>query len=443
MNARRAIIPSALDQDILSWAAPIANFTPNRHAMLVPVPGTKSSFAGRDIYSHVLLAACMPNQKAHEHQFKFLLQNETKTLWCGVFTHYLMKYMEQVSETTIPWPMKGITYASMMNEMWKSQPEDNTAEIIETQTPLCIGAHRNRYIFTQSEHTPAQGTFSIHFCENTGELYVQAGYSHGVTYHTQFVVDGSPSNDVLDPDYYGMVLCIKEIQDNHSIVLPENTYYYHLHPGALSHAWAIAVTEGALSTIMKVLSFYPVFEHTQGLYAYALVSPFGMYYDISLQQAGKGWILHRLDPLTFQYAQSVIIIQEELTHPGECLSKISCWNFYLYLSNGHSREIVHSRRAIVELHHVAMQPLLSAESTQGLHIIQPQRPKKSPNILIGSSKEVPCHPNSSYRVKDEVHEAHIYNLRQYYGLTLTNHSQNDLYVYVLYFNPSTYDIHVS
>lgn len=63
------------------------------------------------------------------------------------------------------------------------------------------------------------------------------------------------------------------------------------------------------------------------------------------------------------------------------------------------------------------------------------------NLFDSPAEDVLCAEESSLRV-DPVRDAIITDLDPYYGLTLVNASDVDLFPYVFYFDPSDYSVQV-
>lgn len=110
------------------------------------------------------------------------------------------------------------------------------------------------------------------------------------------------------------------------------------------------------------------------------------------------------------------------------------WNFHLYRFNNPASDS-ESLRPRVELHRLEMReagrlrPLLLQTGVDLLG-------------LGASGEQVYSYPLSTYKVPGTVKEARICDTAPYYGLTLINDTEYDLFPYVLYFDPSTYAIHV-
>jgi len=143
-------LPKELDQDIWTWGLP------PRAESKVPI-----GFLDMTLSSHVLLAACQPNEVALENP---LTENITR----GAFTRCLVDILDQQKDLT------RITYSVLIDQL---PPLDN-------QHPQCNGKNRGRALFGGVADRPNLFKLSKH----RGTYSIKAGDIHGVVPGTPFAI---------------------------------------------------------------------------------------------------------------------------------------------------------------------------------------------------------------------------------------------------------------
>ncbi|KAH9931361.1 caspase domain-containing protein [Fomitopsis serialis] len=169
-------IPEDLDQEIWAWQDPDAG----RGVAMVPVVQPDTGFSILEARSHVLLAACAPDQTAQEH----IILDKPR----GVFTYLLLKRMRmRLGEPDL-------TYARLMNALRKQDhlglwgPGAPLPVMVwHLQTPVCLGQNKHRLVFSLDEELEAASTFPIRY--DRGILYVGAGCCNNIIKGMQFIVE--------------------------------------------------------------------------------------------------------------------------------------------------------------------------------------------------------------------------------------------------------------
>jgi len=182
---------------------------------------------------------------------------------------------------------------------------------------------------------------------------------------------------------------------------------------------------------MKVFTEQPL-QPTQGKFKYKMTTKQDC--DVSLDACEGHWALRRFDPLTRRYAQPRIVISAGGVTPDYILEAVARWNFHLYRFNeptSDSADDVRTLRPEVQLHALRVEA--------GSKLLRPSLTPTGDDFFARvKEEEVEYSPTSTYRVLEAVKEAWIHDLLPYYGLTLLNNSDFDLWPYVFYFDPSNY-----
>ncbi|KAH9923562.1 caspase domain-containing protein [Fomitopsis serialis] len=404
---QRAPIPEDLDQNIWTWRP---DGTVRDANMAVP-----TGFSYPAMRSHVLLAACRQDEKAQENRVS--VDGNTR----GLFTLHLLKFLRRAYEQAEP--LRQLTYARLLDHLLSPGAIELCGHPLDGQHPLCEGKNRDRLLFSTSELSGEESSFAVRY-ENE-RLYVAAGRIHGVVKGTQFNVQAPKGVAGISPD--GVVLTADDVRELECIVQPSM-------PNLPADARAVVVAWNSMP--MKVRTSVSV-SH-QGLLNYTMVQP-KEYYDLSLETDGDCWIIDQFDPLTFRYAvpHKAFKSADIAVQPNEILEIVARWNFHLYRFNQpadqYTPDSVERLRPKVELHRLEAKP----EARQ----LRPLLQKIGEDLFErASADEVWCYPLSTYKVPGTVKEARIHDIAPYYGLTLLNDSDHDLFPYVFYFDPSNYAI---
>ncbi|KAL4260054.1 Peptidase C14 caspase domain-containing protein [Pleurotus pulmonarius] len=154
-------LPANLDRDI--W-----NVGASRGVQFKP----KSGF--RNMASHVLLAACRQDERAHE------TLNPTTKQMSGAFTNALLRTLSQISA-------KKITYQSLMELLPR----------LKGQHPQCEGDNKHCFLFTTDANEEEKRFFPVKQLKS-GKLQVAAGSLQGVVRGTEFQIFGERSTSHTD-----------------------------------------------------------------------------------------------------------------------------------------------------------------------------------------------------------------------------------------------------
>ncbi|KAH9923558.1 caspase domain-containing protein [Fomitopsis serialis] len=403
LERHREPIPEDLDQEIWTWHSEGAS----RDVKMVFPAG----FSYPAMRSHVLLAACRQDEKAQETHIN--AEGNTR----GLFTLHLLKCLRRAFEEEASLPQ--LTYARLVDRLLSPEVMKLCGTSLDGQHPLCEGKNRDRLLFSTSELMGEESSFAMQY-EN-GRLYVSAGRIHGVVKGTRFAVQASKARSMCTLD--NVVLIAAHVDGLQCIVQPSTA---DLPLCAFDHTRVVVITWN--SAPMKVRTSVPVSQ--QGLLNCTEVEP-KEYHDVSIEMGTDCWILSRFDPLTFRYAvqQQIFKFTDISLQSAEILEAVARWNFYLYHFSDSGPDDANLQPS-VQLHRLedkseagSLWPLLA----------------QSGDDLFGAAKGEPVwgSPLSAYKVPGLVKEALLHDMAPYYGLTLFNTSEYDLFPYLFYFNPST------
>ncbi|KZT70653.1 hypothetical protein DAEQUDRAFT_764523 [Daedalea quercina L-15889] len=367
-------VPLTLDQDVWKWGLSTRSAT-----TIVP-----TGFLYKAMQSHVLLAACRPDEQA--------LEAAKVPQPRGAFTVGLMKVLRSQN-------LAELSYARL-------------AEMVQLrhQHPQCEGINKDRVIFDVAKLVDRTRSFRV--TNPNGELLVEAGSIHGVVEGTEFVMESSfsvPIDFAQRPAF--LATRVEALRSFLACKSPASL------PDNLLDFRVVVSKWNALS--MKARFQYPAGSHC------SVVGP-NDYSDVTIHLGtGNGWQLERLDPLTSRHASRIMNIPRG--DVSEVLDAVARFNFNLYRRNPQAP--IRNQFA-VELHQLEMAP------ESGLRpILRPI----GENYFTNPAEDVVCAEGSSYNV-DPVQEAVITDMKPYYGLTLVNDSEFDLFPCVFYFDPNDYSI---
>lgn len=347
-----------------------------------------TGFLYKSMQSHVLLAACRPDEQAMEAS----KVSEPR----GAFTVALLKLLRSQN-------VFELSYARV-------------AELVQLrhQHPQCEGINKDRVIFNATKLIDTSRFFRV-AKRKDGQLLVDAGSIHGATEGTEFVLAptfGAPLD--FSPKLVFIATRVEASQSYLSCRTPAEL------PDTLRD-FRVKVSNWNMTTAMKARFLNPAGNHC------SVVGP-NEYSDISVHLGvGNGWSLERHDPLSTRHAIPALnITQADIS---EVLDAVAQFNFNLYRRNPHAPV---KAMVSVELHCLEIAP------NSGL---QPILRPVGKNLFDSPAEDVLCAEESSLRV-DPVRDAIITDLDPYYGLTLVNASDVDLFPYVFYFDPSDYSVQV-
>jgi hypothetical protein len=341
-----------------------------------------NGFLYQAMSSHVLLAACRQEEMALE-----AVSNSNEP--CGAFTNSLIQVLQDciIGETT---------YSALVERIQKT---------LRYQHPQCEGTNKDRVLFNTAAMRDRSKSFKMF--KQGGAYYVAAGSIHGVVVGTQFTTPSDASLGVLTA-----VLTAVAVEAHHCVVTCDSQ----------------VTLNGARAEISKrnnpKLNVY--FHQPTGDLFSAVESADRA--DIAVLHDDRGGLLlERFDPLMRRHANRLVPTTYEVI--SGALDAISHFNYHLYRRNDPS--------PLKGLITVRLHRLEKQQSNRLFPIYAPA----SDDLLSCDPEPIIYAGGGPFEVP-EVKEAVIPNDDNFYGLTLENHSQLDLFPYVFYFDPSDYSIQV-
>ncbi|KAH9831963.1 caspase domain-containing protein [Rhodofomes roseus] len=367
-------VPSTLDQDIWRWG-----LSTRSAATVVP-----TGFLYKAMQSHVLMAACRPDEQA--------LEAARVPEPRGAFTVQLLKLLRSHN-------LAELTYARLI-------------ELVQLrhQHPQCEGINKNRIIFDATKLVDRAHSFRV--TTSATSLLVEAGSIHGIVEGTEFTAE--PSSGVPLDFAQNAVFLATRVDALQSALTCESSVPF---PETLRD-FRVVVSKWNSST-MKTRLHYSAGSHC------SVVGP-NDYSDVTVHLGtANGWQLERRDPLVARHASRVLTIPRG--DVSEILDAVARFNFNLYR---HNLKAPLRNDLAVELHQLEVIPGTSLRPT-----LRPM----GDDYFDSAPEPVLCAEGSSFDV-GPVQEAIITDMEPYYGLTLVNKSNHDLFPYVFYFDPNEYSV---
>ncbi|KAF8433706.1 caspase domain-containing protein [Boletus edulis BED1] len=235
--------------------------------------------------SHVLLAACRPDESALEDPSR-------KDAPGGLFTSALIESMRHSS-------LHDTSYAKLFEMLDLKN---------KRQHPQCEGMNKDRLLF--SVNTLRDGKTKFKVFQKKNKLYVSAGSIHGVVVGTEFSVRSSTQTLVLKAKEVGAFETMLE-KGHHDITNAEATVSHWHHP---------------------TLKVHSSIRHSS---SHVTVVPVDEPAEVAVRQDGLGkWELERFDLLIREYADRVVHVDAEAERMKDILEAIANFNSYLYRSGG-------------------------------------------------------------------------------------------------------------
>lgn len=259
----------------------------------IPEPGTRAAhtviqagFQYRAMISHVLLAACRPDELASEDP-------SAKNGPGGLFTTALIECLRRSS-------LHDTSYSGLF-------------EILDlkhkNQHPQCEGLKRDRLLFSVNTLRNGRTTFKVY--ERKNGLYVSAGSIHGVVEGTEFSVRSSTQTVVLKAKKVGAFETMLE-RSHHNVTGEAEAIVSHWHH--------------------PMLRVHSSVYHSS---THVTVVPADEPAEVALYQNDSGkWELERFDPLIRMYAGHVVHFEADADRMRDILKAIANFNSYLYRSDG-------------------------------------------------------------------------------------------------------------
>jgi hypothetical protein len=359
--------------------------------------GIPTGFRNKFMDSHVLLAACKPEQYAFESA-----SGEGHPR--GFFTYNLVRQLREVT-------LDQVTYSDLSDLM----PQ------MVNQNPLCEGTNKNQILFHGKVESGYPKTFML---AETGEgiFEVKVGNIHGVVVGT-----GSTVQDLSSSSKGHGVLVANSVNATSSVLIPHPAdEEFTVDNGA--RVWVSDWKNTALALKVfvdpdcgdKLESFLiPKQDASPSQSGQATSKHIRKFVkvnsrseaDIVLYFDSHGeLVIERLDALMSTYEnQTTPIPLERLERLPDILNAIADFNFYLRRHNGSHP--------------------IDGEVTMELYRLRGPIGYRYPDLAIGNLLV----GNNATLVLDESAK---------YGVAMVNHSHHDLFPYLFYFDPFSYSIEV-
>ncbi|KAF8814529.1 hypothetical protein BYT27DRAFT_7230475 [Phlegmacium glaucopus] len=333
--------------------------------------------------SHVLLAACQRDEVAYEAS--------TGDHYSGAFTSLLLRLLRE--------PERSLTETTYIGLFHALQRQENKSRLPK-QTPYIEGNNKTRILFSM---TDLGHQFPVSLSEN-GKFSVPAGTIHGVDGETEFrIISG---ND-----------CFK--------LKP-----FHVLP--LSSSFVLGGMPLKVDSRANIIKWNLL--HPKVFVQQSSDGPSDMLdYDVVISQSADGSMnLERRDELIPRYAESDIQFTPrdaslELstadTHTSTIIDAVTRFNFYLLLQSK-SNDIGDNLH--VKLEHLS--------TSGGFCPVEGGKDFFTSGELLRPKANIKKEPKVTAAVK-------IVELNQLFGFTFSvDNYQKPLFLYVLGFDPSTYEI---
>ncbi|KAF8188777.1 caspase domain-containing protein, partial [Mycena galopus ATCC 62051] len=341
----------------------------------------------KSMHSHVLLAACRQQQRAQE-----CISEAGQP--CGFFTNSLIKQLRSIGPNRI-------TYAELLDLL----------PTLPNQNPQCEGANKDRFIFDLQgpAHDPKTCALTV---KQDGTHEVNIGSMHGVVVGTQFV----PEGDARGVQTAKRVFVAVSVNLNSSILIPTVSVKDLVLP---------AGTRLTVSDWRNDAAMMKVFIHTdqdpslvvsdlsvQRLRPSFLIVDSLDAADLAVKRESlEEFLLTRLDAKISRYITRDVKLAVPPENLPYVLDAVAQFNYFLARHNGNDP---------LEMRNEVRMEMYSLRGEYG---------HRMPNLDIGNVVI-----NGEARL--------LHNSDNKYGFAIFNHSQYDLFPYLIYFDPATYSIDV-
>jgi hypothetical protein len=376
-----SVLPEDLDRAI--WVRGL----PQTPAIDIP-----TGFLDKTMSSHVLLAACRPNQIAFEN-------SSVGDIVRGAFTRSLVKLLYEADLTQV-------TYS----EVPALLPE------LPLQHPQCEGVNKARVLFNGAVHA-RQMTFKLYI--EGGEYRADAGDIHGVVNGTLFAVHALGNVTSIDSET-GILQADFVFTHTCTLRRRREDVEFDILAGARGSVLNWREAEKVLKVFME-----PPSDQVQSIeHVFDLVDH-SESADLVVRRTGGGILqFERLDPLMSKYAR--VLDKTCESNLSNILQGVSHFSFHLCRRN--SANPLHQLVKVVM--HRLTQSNLDEIWEEPVYI--PDGHFDMPLVLD--------HPNTVF-ISSQPTTA-VNSDRVFYGLTLQNYSGRKLFPYIMYFDPSDYSIQV-
>ncbi|KAH9831968.1 uncharacterized protein C8Q71DRAFT_275114 [Rhodofomes roseus] len=429
-------LPETLDQHIRSWH--------DGEAVGRDVtPQAPTGFAWPAMRSHVLLAACLPEEKAIENRVALRSEGDVtvpseESVTRGLFTLYLLAFLRRAHEGT---QLSELTYADLTERLAKESggAVQLYGASLDKQHPICEGYNKDRLLFSLARGRKREPKYAV--TQRKGEFWVYAGSAVGVMEGSRFAVVDISADGVSALRQGVVILEAKEVWSDRckctaiwdADVPPPDVVELTDDMRAIVLRWSPETMHVWTSPGVEL----PANLNAGGSFAFSVV------YDrrkcdvsLELDESGTNWILTRFDPLTARYAKaSSLTLNVTTVDPWDILGHVAHWNFHMYRYN--TVEAIRQQLKVrVELYRLKetdvglIQPLLEPEGADLFEDVKPM------GLPPWAQKVHPRDSESKYAFEKLEKEAIIEDITAYYGLAVRNESDYPLFVYVFYFDPN-------
>lgn len=448
-------LPPTLDHDILF---------PPVHKAMVSLEHPFVPYKTRA--THVTLAACSSQEKAKEKSCTLtrVAGDAPVTETRGVFSVNLISMLRTLGRDG----MRGWSYLHLMTELSRrgSFSECLPSLRLSGQNPECKGAHKTHAFFSKGGPVDVPDSFTLIKDGNT--WHVQAGAVHGVVPGTEF---GLTQTAMQRMGYRAMDVILHATDGVEALACRVDSNYPL--PDTLDHSCVVVIRWGSanpfLTTVSirgaKSTSLDPELSTRRAascdeLY-HRVVSennPHDLLVDISRESGTVGVSrIERRDYLVATFCSSTrvrdLAAQSAALPPTRVLNAISRFNFHLYRLNTAKR--IDDDLKVDVLFHVVERALAegsryrvradmdpTAYYEDILHSAATFMAKHRRCDTLHNS-EVSGGTGSNITITKPVREIVLKPIDEhFYGFTLVNNSNVDLFPYVFYFDPDTYAIKV-
>jgi hypothetical protein len=334
--------------------------------------------------SHVLLAACRQRQQAREGL-------SAAGVPCGFFTDSLIKQLRAVGPNRI-------TYSDLV-ELLPTLPD---------QTPQCEGTNKDRFIFDAASPPQDPKRFALTLDDN-GDFVVRTGSIHGVVVGTQFVVVGNTPDEEAS-----CVFVAESVGLDSSILIPLAPKADLVFPPETQVTVSDWNNEAMRMKVFVRVGDEPPFaksdvslEHmgTQFLVVDTIESA----NIIVARDAEDVFSIGHLDGKIPRYFPQGIRLNVGVHDLPSALDAVANFNYFLVKHNGSAP---FGKEVALEMY--------SLSGEQGYRIPD----QKVGNMVVENEVQFRLDRNAKY------------------GFAIANHSKYDLFPYLFYFDPATYNIGV-
>ena len=379
-----------------------------------PEPALQGSLY-KTMETHVLLAACQPSQRARETQ--------NCGVWSGAFTTVLINSLKAWDPSA-----PSLTYSRLIEHL----------SPLNDQHPHCEGDNKVRRLFSPSDVGKDDPSyFVVTAAETDDAYYVAAGNLLGIVEGTEFITHPPKG-------YASIILKTKVVEMFRCMAIPCHREIVPGDPDSQLPSTSI-LPQHSRVTIFKWTAkwlkveldpreaFPHITEDDDTLFS---IVESGGELKASRVDSGSNTVqLVRNDPLIRLQPECHHISINFNTFTCQYLDKAARFHFFLYQCNKSysSTQLYHSSNSPATSVTASLQHLTSTPCLVG-----PSFKPVGDNLFHALA-----HADIS---REELAGAAVLEgsaADSQYGLTLENHTSTDFFPYVFFFDPRTYDIHVS